>query len=826
MGTLAPNSPYQTLNAYTARLRSQALSGDLSEIDTSSFGGGGKGAAKLSKVLDKVTQTGVTSGHETELAIQRATNDITIAAIQGQKDLALATQKGDYAITLAKTQATFEQLLRTADQRAELLSRGTFNIGAINRYSGAVTSASAVPVGRYGNINRIGANLEQIGSLDALGLPRGSETATVEQQLRQQSVLATLAALNSRALGRPVGASINSLTGSANALLKTGTTQNSILGSRTLDSIRALNFNPAAAAAQVLNAQSSPQILQQLQSAGKLSLGEGGLITGITKSNEFLDDINNNIATLVVHAGGTPQGGTPAGAAPTTTPAYLSKTGASYASGLFKFGTFGGAASDATPPFVNAPTTSAAKQFAQGFSDQQDDIASKVKDIGQIGASTAQLLTDSFSNFFSAFATGTEKGRIAFRQFASSVFADESKMFSQSAIQQIFGNIGKPATGSANSGFISFASGGMVPVMLTGGEYVFGPQAARRLGPNALHSLNAGRGYAVGGSVVHGGSGVMDDVPGSVPAGSFVVKKSSVQRLGAGYLNSLASGNYARRDAGGFLGMSGGLGYGIAGSLIGGLLGMLLDRKNRAEGALIGAGIGFGAGLLGNSLFGSSPLAQTPALGASSGANPALSYGTYNGSAATGSAGGLGNNAVLSNVLQKLGVAGILGGVTYAMSPSRKVLDTPGIERNAASLEAQQQNYINNRPAGSFVNSARGANGQYNILGYTGPAAEYDYTTPYGYAGGGYVNGSPSTGGASNSNAAVINPIITIHNYGNGNVSSSASTNGGNGPFGGQDFADLLNKHIKSAVQEQLVESQRVGGFQQTSSRYSPNNFF
>lgn len=104
-------------------------------------------------------------------------------------------------------------------------------------------------------------------------------------------------------------------------------------------------------------------------------------------------------------------------------------------------------------------------------------------------------------------------------------------------------------TGNAGGGPIGLASGGQVPVAVSNGEYVLGPRTVNRIGMGNALALNAGIPIKPG--LVRGaGTSTSDSIRGTLPPGSFVIKESSVRRLGSGYLRSLATGGSVSGQSG------------------------------------------------------------------------------------------------------------------------------------------------------------------------------------------------------------------------------------------------------------------------------------
>lgn len=199
--------------------------------------------------------------------------------------------------------------------------------------------------------------------------------------------------------------------------------------------------------------------------------------------------------------------------------------------------------------------------FIEGFRAKFAGLKQDIKQFAEVGATVANSLEQNLGNAFGNFVTGAQKGKDAFRSFVLGVLGDSARAFASKAVQGLLGMVlgsftGTPVAGSAAGGFIGLAGGGRVPAMLTGGEFAFGPSAASKLGPSMLTGLNNGtiRKMAAGGSLVRGGSGMMDDVPAMLSPGSFIVKKAMTERYGAPFLSALADGATASFSMGGGLG--------------------------------------------------------------------------------------------------------------------------------------------------------------------------------------------------------------------------------------------------------------------------------
>lgn len=207
--------------------------------------------------------------------------------------------------------------------------------------------------------------------------------------------------------------------------------------------------------------------------------------------------------------------------------------------------------------------------FSKGFSSRFDGIKRDIRDLSDVGAGVAKSLETNLGNAFGDFITGSKSAKEAFRSFAVSVLEETARMFASKAVASIIGlflsalpvasvgggtasassstpyfdsSIGAPSVyltpGKAAGGIIGMASGGSVPAMVMGGEYYVGANAARRIGYRTLNAINS---YA-GGGLIMGGSGVRDDIRTNLERGGFVIRKSAVNRVGVGQLDSMVNG--------------------------------------------------------------------------------------------------------------------------------------------------------------------------------------------------------------------------------------------------------------------------------------------
>ena len=95
-------------------------------------------------------------------------------------------------------------------------------------------------------------------------------------------------------------------------------------------------------------------------------------------------------------------------------------------------------------------------------------------------------------------------------------------------------------TGSPMGGL--FNQGGMVPVMLTKGEYVVPPNQAQKIGAPTLHAINNAENYNQGGLIPGRGPNV-DTVRTQLREGSFVIQRPAVDALGSNNIHKFVS-NY------------------------------------------------------------------------------------------------------------------------------------------------------------------------------------------------------------------------------------------------------------------------------------------
>ncbi len=420
--------------------------------------------------------------------------------------------------------------------------------------------------------------------------------------------------------------------------------------------------------------------------------------------------------------------------------------------------------------------------FAGGFQSVFNGLKRDLMDFAQTGAEVAESLQGNLTSFWTQFVTGAKQGKDAFREFAASVLTDASRMLASKAFTAALSAIpGFTGFGAATGGRMGFAAGGMVPALVTGGEYYFSPESAKRIGYGPLQQLNR---YAEGGTVIRGGSGVRDDVPARMPTGSFILKQSAVKKLGVDYLDALSSGRVQKRWLGGaLLGalLGGGIGYATGGT------------KGAIGGALLG---GIGGGLYS---------ANSAAMASSAGSAAMTGSGSVAGlTLSTGAKVALGLGA--SAGLGLLG-AGLMDRGSSSESSYLSMSQVPALRRQ---LEAEQGAQIAGaRAGGNFPYLQVNPQGGYSLAGF-GPATRH-----WAEGGGVGTTTAMSSPGVTAGGSANVNIEITINN--NGGVSSEAK---GGEPFG-EGSGARLEKVVKGWVNEEVVRMSRNDGFLTQRERYS-----
>jgi len=164
--------------------------------------------------------------------------------------------------------------------------------------------------------------------------------------------------------------------------------------------------------------------------------------------------------------------------------------------------------------------------FGAAFFDEFDYRAEDAYREVQLGAKeTARTIKSEFNNAFLDFAQGTTTAGEAFQKFALNISNKIQQLALEFSTNLIFGQLfgSTSAFGGSIGNFLSSlgkSKGGLI------------------------------KGYSTGGKVA-GGSGTRDDVPAMLSGGEYVIRKSSVNKYGAGFLGMLNGGKVGKYQYGG-----------------------------------------------------------------------------------------------------------------------------------------------------------------------------------------------------------------------------------------------------------------------------------
>lgn len=754
------------------------------------------------------------------------------------------TEIGVSEVTSLRVAQTTNQLLIIQNKSREnetLLANARYNPAAFAQFQ------YQSGIGNTGS-NR-GSRLESLlgaqGTLNSLGLPQTDETLRYTNDLQAARTRNTLAQLAAGRLGTGVGANDPSLLAAAKKLQAGDRPDGDFeLGQRIQQAVTNQQFSPQKAISDLLDKTgSSPK-----EFANSLKL------SGLGGSDQIAANGFNDITNAIGGAGGTNDLLTQL--LNYFTPGSYDKTGAQVDHLLASVGGpvggnfFGGTSPYIGPPAVGAPTLTrkggsrhikgsrppsadgsdptsdspfaALGGFGTGFSSAITKETQGIDNLGQVGSQVAEGILSSFNRAWDSFATGSEKAGKAFKSFIAGITADASRAFADQGIKTLlsgFGDKNSDGTGgwtasignalsslishNAEGGAIGLAKGGKVPAMLTGGEFYVSAQAAKSIGYDKLNAIN--KGYA-GGGLVTGGSGMRDDVPASLDQGSFILRKSAVQRYGARNLQRMV--NY--RANGGRIGYYTGSNNGVS----------LDDQFSTDQGN-----------------------ANNMADYAPDSSNQLESSGGFDtsgqASSAAGSAAATTGNPFAGAIVGSL-FSFVLGLVERYLSKSPGLLDTAQTTANATRIRDFQQNAFNN-PA-SVPGNVEGAggvsgghayltpdgNGGYRVINYGGAAASVTNDSGPGYSSGGPVLSMFDSGGTvgppppmSSSSAPQVGVQVTVHNYGNGQQSATTSTKGSD--VQSTAFAKQMSESVRQIVQDQLQQEMRAGGIFTQQRRYFPS---
>lgn len=165
-----------------------------------------------------------------------------------------------------------------------------------------------------------------------------------------------------------------------------------------------------------------------------------------------------------------------------------------------------------------------AQDFGAAFFDEFDYRREDAFREAQLGAKeTARTIKTEFNAAFFDFAQGTTTAGEAFTRFANNVANKVQQLALEFSTNLVFGQLF-----GSTSGFGGGVLGGL-----------FGKSKGGSI-----------KGYSTGGKVA-GGSGTRDDVPAMLSGGEYVIRKSSVNKYGAGFLGMLNGGKIGKYQYGG-----------------------------------------------------------------------------------------------------------------------------------------------------------------------------------------------------------------------------------------------------------------------------------
>ncbi|WP_201696842.1 phage tail tape measure protein [Paraburkholderia hiiakae] len=187
---------------------------------------------------------------------------------------------------------------------------------------------------------------------------------------------------------------------------------------------------------------------------------------------------------------------------------------------------------------ANADWTTGAKRALADYSDEAANVA----------AATASTFQDAFRGMEDAFAKFVTTGKVSFSDLATSVISDIARIQARAAISGLF-NYAASALGSYFGGGSSLSS-------------LFGASSTSSVASAASSYSVGDNSYgfhlSTGGAVSGPGSATSDSIPAWLSDGEYVLKASTVQRIGVGNLDAINSGaavhSAARFASGGAVG--------------------------------------------------------------------------------------------------------------------------------------------------------------------------------------------------------------------------------------------------------------------------------
>jgi TP901 family phage tail tape measure protein len=187
--------------------------------------------------------------------------------------------------------------------------------------------------------------------------------------------------------------------------------------------------------------------------------------------------------------------------------------------------------------------------LGRGFAQLETDVDNFQS---QLGEQIPQLFSDNLAQGLNDAISGAKSLKDALRDAATSFFQEITRQNISNLAKMFTSGIGNVAKGFASGGLISGGSGVKddVPAMLMGGEYVIKKSSVQKYGSKFLDSLNRGsiKGFASGGGVQSGSGGFY--APGEYGTGGIRGKRELLSFA----TQSFSSGQY---DTMGGFGMSG-----------------------------------------------------------------------------------------------------------------------------------------------------------------------------------------------------------------------------------------------------------------------------
>lgn len=155
------------------------------------------------------------------------------------------------------------------------------------------------------------------------------------------------------------------------------------------------------------------------------------------------------------------------------------------------------------------------------------------KDLDDGARELSRSMKSSFKDAFHEFATGAKSSKDAFRNFGISILDQLATKAFSSGTDMLINGIAQGVGALGSAAYSYFGNSSMDS--RTGLTNAYGGLIQK---------------YASGGEVL-GGSGVTDDVPAMLSNGEYVIRKSSVNKYGRGFLHSLNQGGAVKMARGG-----------------------------------------------------------------------------------------------------------------------------------------------------------------------------------------------------------------------------------------------------------------------------------